>query len=32
VTLIVSGLASYREIRLLSEQNALADRVNELVS
>jgi hypothetical protein len=32
ITLIVSGLASYREIRLLSEQNALADRVNELVS
>jgi len=32
VTLIVSGLATYREIRLLSEQNALADRVNEMVS
>jgi hypothetical protein len=32
VTVVVSALASYREIRLLSEQNALADRVNELVS
>lgn len=32
VTLLVSGAASLREIRLLSEQNALADRVNSLVS
>lgn len=31
VTLLVSGAASYFEIRLLSEQNALADRVNGLV-
>jgi hypothetical protein len=32
VTLVVCTLASYREIRLLAEQNALADRVNALVS
>lgn len=32
VTLVVTGIASLREIRLLSEQNALADRVNGLVT
>ena len=32
ITLLASGAASYFEIRLLSEQNALADRVNGLVS
>jgi hypothetical protein len=31
VTLLVCAAASLREIRLLSEQNALADRVNALV-
>jgi hypothetical protein len=31
-TLVVSGLASLREIRLLSQQNALADRVSEAAS
>ncbi len=32
VTLVVSGAASFIEIRLLAEQNALADHVNGLVS
>lgn len=32
LTLVVSGVGSAKEIRLLAEQNALADHVNELVS